>query len=231
MKNFLTRRVLWSTSIASFGVAVLLVSTLSPLSVKASTTFIPLTSQVSLGSSSSDVSNLQMFLAADTSIYPEGLVTGYYGVLTRAAVIRFQAKYGIDPVGRVGPITLAKINSLITTGGWSLATDVSGPAISYVSKTLSSTSATLSWNTDELASAKVFYHTSPVTMNEGDINSVGFGATSGLTATNDNVARTSQQVTINNLQPNTTYYYVVVATDLKGNVSVWNPNTTFKTNY
>ena len=67
-------------------------------------------------------------------------------------------------------------------------------------------------------------------MNEGDINSVGFGSTNGWTTMNDGIARTSQQVTINGLQPNTTYHYVIVSTDSSGNVSVWNPNATFKTN-
>jgi phosphodiesterase/alkaline phosphatase D-like protein len=67
-------------------------------------------------------------------------------------------------------------------------------------------------------------------MNEGDINSVGFGATNGNTATNDNLARVSQQVTVSNLQPNTKYWYVIVATDLNGNVSVFGPNNTFITN-
>lgn len=214
----------------SLGVSVLLVSTLSTLSVSAATTFIPLTSQVNVGETSSNVTNLQLFLAADKSIYPEGLVTGYYGSLTRAAVVRFQSKYGIDTVGRVGPLTLAKINSLITNGMWSSTTDVSGPWIYAVNKSVSSNGVTFTWNTDEIATAKVFYHTNYVTMNEGDINSVGFGSTNGLIAQNDGIARASQQVVITGLQPNTTYYYVIVATDVKGNVSVWNPNITFKTN-
>lgn len=230
MKNFLIRRSVLSTFLLSLGVVVLLVSTLSTLFVSASTTFVPLTSQVNIGDKSSDVTNLQLFLAADQAIYPEGLVTGYYGVLTKSAVIRFQQKYGIDPVGRVGPLTLAKINNLITTGGWSSITDVSGPLFYSVNKSVSSNGVTFTWSTDEMTTAKVFYHTSPITMNEGDINSVGFGSTNGLIAQNDGIARTSQQVVIAGLQPNTTYYYVIVATDVKGNVSVWNPNTTFKTN-
>lgn len=230
MKNFLTRRSMFGTSLLSLGVAVLLVSTLSTVFVNASTTFIPLTSQVSVGDTSSDVTSLQMFLVADRSIYPEGLVTGYFGPLTKAAVVRFQERYGIDPVGRVGPLTLAKINNLITTGGWSSVTDVSGPWIYSVNKSVSSNGVTFTWNTDEMATAKVFYYTSPITMNEGDINSVGFGSTNGLIAENDKIARISQQVVITGLQPNTTYFYVIVATDAKGNVSVWNPNTTFRTN-
>jgi chitodextrinase len=107
---------------------------------------------------------------------------------------------------------------------------MSGPTIFNLTKSTGSNTVTFTWSTDELASAKVFYNTSPVTMSEGDINSVGFGATSGYTATNDSLARQSQQVIINNLNANTRYYYVIVATDLKGNVSVWNPNTTFTTN-
>lgn len=57
---------------------------------------------------------LQEFLAKDPAIYPEGLVTGYYGPLTTTAVRRFQTKYGISAVGRVGPETLKKLNELIT---------------------------------------------------------------------------------------------------------------------
>jgi len=38
--------------------------------------------------------------------------TGFYGGLTRNAVQRFQKLYGISPVGRVGPETLAKLNEI-----------------------------------------------------------------------------------------------------------------------
>lgn len=186
-------------------------------------------SQLDPGETNSDVTSLQVFFKDNASIYPEGLVTGYFGNLTRAGVLRFQAQYGIDQVGRVGPMTRDSINSLIARGGWSTA-DVSGPSIYSVVQLSTNTSATISWSTSELATAKIFYNTSPITMNEGDINSVGFGSTNGWTASSDSSVRSSHQITISNLQPNTTYYYVVVSTDLKGNVSVWNPNTTFRTN-
>jgi len=185
-------------------------------------------SQLDLGEKNSDVTSLQGFFSDNSAIYPEGLVTGYFGGLTKAAVVRFQAQYGLDQVGRVGPMTKDKINTLISQGGWVTA-DVSGPWIYSVGQTIANTSATFTWSTNELASAKIFYNTSPVTMNEGNIDSSGFGSTNGLSVTNDNLARQSQQIMLTNLQPNTTYYYVVVATDLKGNVSVWNPNTTFRT--
>ena len=62
-----------------------------------------LTEDLSLGSTGEEVTLLQTLLAKDTSIYPDGLITGYFGGLTRQAVRRFQAKYGISQVGRVGP--------------------------------------------------------------------------------------------------------------------------------
>lgn len=74
----------------------------------------------------SEVRCLQEFLKWQGSqIYPEGLVTGNFGSLTRAAVIRFQNKYPADilaPLGLsagngiVGLETRAKINQLL--GGY-----------------------------------------------------------------------------------------------------------------
>ncbi len=195
--------------------------------------------QLDLGETNSDVTNLQTFFKDNSSIYPEGLVTGYFGSLSRSAVQRFQTQNNLvsggsaatTGYGRVGPSTRDAINQLINNGGWAnSSSDMSGPAIMNVTKTTGSNVVTFNWNTDELASAKIFYNTSPVTMNEGDVRSVGFGATSGFSASNDMLTRQAQQVIINNLSPNTQYYYVIVATDLKGNVSVWNPNTTFRTN-
>lgn len=226
MKKISQRSVSVGAYTSMFAAVALLISFGVSSPVYAYTT---ISSQLDIGESNADVTNLQMFFADNSSIYPEGLVTGYFGTLTRASVLRFQAAYGLDQAGRVGPMTRDSINMLINNGGWTTS-DIAGPAIYSVAKSAGSNSATLTWNTDELASAKVFYGTSPVMMNEGDINSVGFGSVSGFVATNDGLARQAQQVTISNLQSNTTYYYVIVATDLKGNVSVWNPNTTFRTN-
>jgi hypothetical protein len=62
------------------------------------------------------VTELQKFLTQDPSLYPEGLVTGYFGQRTELAVRRFQKRYGLaqegDPAfGFVGPKTRAKLNS------------------------------------------------------------------------------------------------------------------------
>jgi peptidoglycan hydrolase-like protein with peptidoglycan-binding domain len=47
------------------------------------------------------VEYLQKLLATDPEIYPEGLVTGYFGPLTEAALIRFQKANNIPATGKV----------------------------------------------------------------------------------------------------------------------------------
>lgn len=64
-----------------------------------------------------DVSALQNFLKQYPALYPEGLVTGFFGPLTQLAVQRYQAQQGIvssgDPettgYGFVGPATRLKL--------------------------------------------------------------------------------------------------------------------------
>ena len=77
---------------------------------------------LSLGMRNNDVKCLQQLLEIlGTEIYPEGLDTGYFGPLTKAAVIRFQNKFadeilipwGIsEGTGFVGKTTRAKLNEL-----------------------------------------------------------------------------------------------------------------------
>lgn len=228
MKRILTRIYAWRAYLSFIGITVVSAALVSSLSVSAAN-YNQITSQLDVGMQNQNVTNLQVFLAANPSIYPEGKVTGYYGSLTEAAVRRFQNQYGLQVVGRVGPLTMVKINNLIANGGWSGTADISGPQFLAVGQSISTNSATFSWTTNENATAKIFYYTDWIKMNEGDINSVGFGSTNGWTAANDGVSRNAQQVTITGLAPNTLYHYVIVATDASGNVSVWNSNATFRT--
>lgn len=65
-----------------------------------------------VGSRGDDVKWLQEFLISQ-DVYPEARITGYFGALTKSAVIRFQQKYGISPqIGYVGPKTKAKIKEI-----------------------------------------------------------------------------------------------------------------------
>lgn len=90
------------------------------------------------GATGRDVEELQAFLAEDSGLYPEGLVTGYYGALTQQAVQRYQTRAGIvssgDPqstgFGRVGPKTRAALAQCVGMSNRSLQTPStgSGPA-------------------------------------------------------------------------------------------------------
>lgn len=189
-----------------------------------------ITSQLDQGQSNSNVTSLQTFFADNSAIYPEGLITGYFGGLTGNAVRRFQSQYGFDQVGRVGPMTLSKINSLIAAGGWTMS-DISGPSFYNVNRTQNTNSATFTFNTNENTNARVVFNTSPMMFNEGDINSNGFAAIGGFAANSYNSLSMSHSITMTNLLPNTVYYYTVIATDGAGNVSVVGPNNAFRTNY
>lgn len=69
------------------------------------------------GLSGDDVTLLQEILASDSDIYPEGLVTGFFGPLTEKAVKKFQKRFGIEQVGVVGPITRGTLNNLLKGKG------------------------------------------------------------------------------------------------------------------
>jgi peptidoglycan hydrolase-like protein with peptidoglycan-binding domain len=194
----------------------------TPLSAQAQTS---LYRQLEIGSTGSDVSVLQTFLAQQPNIYPQGLVTGYFGPLTKAAVMNFQARNNISAIGRVGPETLSIINAQVANGMIGGA-DVSAPIIGNLNATTNNNTATVTWNTNEPAHGVLYYSSTPFTMYEQ-----GRGVIiSGSTASSDSSLRYSQNITVSGLQRNTTYYYLAYATDALGNVNITWP-TTFLTTY
>ena len=68
------------------------------------------------GITSEEVTDLQEILSGYSDIYPEGIVSGYFGPLTKQAVKRFQKKLGIDDTGYVGPLTRRALNDLMDDG-------------------------------------------------------------------------------------------------------------------
>jgi peptidoglycan hydrolase-like protein with peptidoglycan-binding domain len=225
-----------TTTVSRFGMTALFAAVIS-VSLTPAFAFVHVGRTLDFGQTNADVTSLQQFLAASPDVYPQGLITGYFGVLTRSAVMNFQAKYGIvssgtaasTGYGRVGPSTLAKINSLMDGGV--VVVNNGGPAVvmTYLPQ-VTATTATFNWSTtNEVALGRVYYSINPLQMNEGDINSNGFAVTSGQLGSYDGLARSAQSSQIVGLQPNTTYYYTIVATDLSGNVSLIGPNDTFRT--
>lgn len=186
-----------------------------------------ITTQLDVGDTGSEVTELQTYLSLDSSIYPSGLVTGYYGELTKAGVERFQTKQGIvssgtpatTGYGRVGPQTMLRINALMGSGGQSSgdATPImSTPVVQY-----GSTSATFTWVTNEPTQGQVFWSSNQLTFVEAT-GPRQQPYVSGTLALDSGGLMTSHSVTVNNLNPGTTYYYLVRSVDNVGNMSmVW----------
>jgi peptidoglycan hydrolase-like protein with peptidoglycan-binding domain len=192
-----------------------------------------ITSQLDLGDRGSEVTELQTYLATNASIYPEGLVTGYFGQLTKAAVERFQTTQGIvsqgtpatTGYGRVGPLTQAAINAKLASGG-SPSGDVHTPTIRSVNVNTDNNGASITWTASEASMGKVYYSTSPINIsNIFDSTGVFSGepVVSGTLAQYDGLARVAHTVNINNLTPNTTYFYLAVVFDSSKNVSITSP--------
>ena len=77
-------------------------------------------SEIGVGSSGSEVSDLQSLLIAGEYLALSS-PTGYFGLLTESALQRYQQAHGINPTGYVGPLTLAALNNASgTTGNASL---------------------------------------------------------------------------------------------------------------
>ena len=65
------------------------------------------------GMTDADIKTIQELLASDPSIYPKGLVTGYFGPMTKEAIMRFQVKNGLEVTGAIDTETRAAMDAII----------------------------------------------------------------------------------------------------------------------
>ncbi len=195
-----------------------------------------ITSSLYLGSTGSQVTELQTYLSTNASYYPSGLVTGYFGPLTEGGVQKFQVAQGIvssgSPAttgyGRVGPTTMARINALngggiVNNASWDTVPVMSAPNVNHTN-----TTATFTWNTNELTTGQVYWSTSIIQSDEAT-GPRQMPFISGTLALDAGGKQSAHTVTVSNLQPNTVYYYVVRNIDAGGNVTMTNP-ISFRTN-
>ena len=65
------------------------------------------------GTSDEDIKKVQELLATDSTIYPEGKVTGYFGPLTKEAIKRFQKRHELDESGVLDTDTKALLEEYL----------------------------------------------------------------------------------------------------------------------
>jgi len=192
--------------------AVALIGASAALPLRGFADTLVFTAQLDPGARGPEVTRLQTFLSTRPDLYPSGLVTGYYGPLTRAAVIRLQAQYGLLQVGRVGPLTIALLNSL--------QGDTVASTLTSINLAPSRNAAVITFATNELTRGKVYYSATPIVMIEAA--GPGFAPSiSGATIEETGMSM-SHTLTVTGLQPNTTYYVVLQSTDAFGNITVTN---------
>ena len=188
--------------------------------------------QLRRGMTGDDVKLLQEFLATDPDIYPEGLITGYFGPLTERAVKKLQKRMCLDQVGNVGPKTMWRINELLTEGAGAsgkippglliapgiqkklcatatTTPDTIVPVISDVMATSTTASTTqIKWLTNELANSKVWYSTSTPVV-----------ASAPTPAVSSSAYVLNHSISLSDLTASTTYYYLVASTDKSENTT------------
>ncbi|MBI5470066.1 peptidoglycan-binding protein [Candidatus Kaiserbacteria bacterium] len=109
------------------------------------------TRSLSVGSRGPEVIKLQETLVSLAFLKTNP--TGYFGVLTKAAVISFQKANGLPPVGLVGPKTRALLNAQTAqTSTTSSVTPTSSSTIPSSSSTVSTAATTSAANTAPTAS-------------------------------------------------------------------------------
>lgn len=246
---------------------------------QAATELVSFVKNLSVGSQGDDVKALQALLAANPNIYPEGIISGYFGQATERAIKKLQKENGIEQVGSVGPKTRALLNQLLgktpiaferdKKNGENASTTIKkgegddkrpciavppgqliapgldkkdgegkrivppcqvlpkgiekkiegdyrptttpidrvAPEVSNIQvSNLASTTATVTWNSNESAGSRFWYSTTSP-MNESNSKIVELGGW-----------RTAHTYTLSNLTASTTYYYMIKLYDVAGNI-------------
>lgn len=93
----------------AFGLATFQATLLPPGQVLGASAVFQFVNNLRVGMSGPEVMELQRRLT-ETGYY-NGPITGYFGPLTRAALVKFQRAHGLPPTGFFGPMTRALMNS------------------------------------------------------------------------------------------------------------------------
>ncbi|TSC70808.1 MAG: g-D-glutamyl-meso-diaminopimelate peptidase [Parcubacteria group bacterium Gr01-1014_46] len=165
------------------------------------------TPSLRLGSRGDAVKVLQSQLSKVPNIYPEGLITGYFGTLTERAIKKLQGENGLEVVGIVGPKTRELLNKISKNSLFAMATNyIVTPQLFVIeSSSNSPTRGYVFWTANKNVKSEFWYsNTTPV------------ASTSPANFFVNNLSFT-HSVNLPGLSTSTTYYYMIKITDERGN--------------
>jgi lysophospholipase L1-like esterase/peptidoglycan hydrolase-like protein with peptidoglycan-binding domain len=221
------------------------------------TTSTPLfiTRPLSIGAEGSDVMELQNFLKnKGFFLYPTA--TGFFGTLTKEAVMLFQTKNGLDPIGEVGPVTRLMLTLRSLQDVIARLTTHDDPRYETVTSMMGSTTVSYQIclrcgsrggsspapesepsDTTAPSISSIASTTAPTTAtitwttDESATSKVVYGSTSSYGSASTSASTvTSHSIGLTGLSSNTTYHYAVVSTDAAGNAAT-SSDKTFTTTF
>lgn len=158
-----------------------------------------------VGSRGAEVTALQTYLSGRLDLYPEGLITGYFGHLTEKAVKKLQAENGLEQVGLVGPRTRVLLNRLLKEAR------EQGSQVKLVPQIIDvfATSTTpnhgyVFWTSNKFTTSEFWYSTTT------PVNPITAPKIS------DTSKSLSHSTNLDGLATSTTYYYMIKVFDEKG---------------
>jgi Putative peptidoglycan binding domain len=86
---------------------------LTPATTGSTTLPVFLTGEMKEGMTSEEIRMIQQLLAADAGVYPAGRVTGFFGPMTKEAIMRFQTKHGLEVTGEITAETRAAFETIM----------------------------------------------------------------------------------------------------------------------
>ena len=98
------------------------------------------------GASGASVVTLQTFLEERGLLeLPKGVTNGFFGLLTSVALGRYQTSQGLPPVGVLGPLTRARLNSQLTTNAISILPNTGVGSVTPTSTPIGSVINSITW--------------------------------------------------------------------------------------
>gem|GEM_PF-2683613 len=186
---------------------------------------ISLNRNLARGAQGDDVRQLQHSLIGEGELDADSS-TGFFGPKTEKALQKWQAKRGIvasgsphtTGFGAVGPRTRAMLKECFGTSTPPISSDMTAPAISSIAiGDIGSTTATVSWITNEQATSKVYY---------GTTQPLDLAIALNVSSASSTFAH---RVSLTGLTASTTYFVVVESKDLANNTAT-SSQQSFSTN-